>query len=62
MKKSFIDRIQTDKVKPKDRLLFSGLCLLITPLIAVVTIASMVGCSGWLLYLAIRQIITKDDN
>jgi len=61
MKKSFIDRIQSETIKPKDRLLFSGLCLLLTPLLVVLTAGMMLGMSGWLLYLAVRQIITKEE-
>lgn len=48
-------------VKPLDRFLFAGGMLLATPLMVVITALSMVGASGWLLYLAIRQIITKED-
>lgn len=58
--KSFKEFLGRD-VKPIDRFLFAGGMLLATPLMAVITVLAMTGASGWLLYLAIRQIITKEE-
>jgi len=59
--KSFIDRLQTEDVRPKDRLAFAGLCLVLAPITAVLMLVSMAGVSGWLVYLAVKQIITGKE-